>query len=383
MAELVQITPNFPPSVCGVGDHAAQIAAAFDGLGVRVYTIVASENPISEAGRSLQNVRSSRALAEALHASGARAVIVHFSGYGYAPYGLCDWLVDGLRQWKDRRSDGRIVTLFHEVYATGPIWRKSFWTSHPQRRIGRDLARLTDRCFVSSAVGAAQLGKIGAPEPCEVLPVFSNVGEPAQVAALSDRPAQAAVFGGRGQRELVYEALARHAPQTDKLLTELNIDRLLDVGPEMPAPSRIANRPVEALGVLSAEQVSETLAACRLGLFDYPASRLTKSGILAAYLAHGVLAFNTRGASLGDTGDGGAPVMGFASVGAIAGSASARAGAGHDWYRTHNVATVARRLFEAAGVGSMSVAPTQTPPERDDPRTLTKAGRAGQNNAQG
>jgi hypothetical protein len=55
-------------------------------------------------------------------------VLLHFSGYGYARRGLCRWLVDGLTRWKAAGAQRRVVTMFHEVYASGPIWRSSFWT---------------------------------------------------------------------------------------------------------------------------------------------------------------------------------------------------------------------------------------------------------------
>ena len=353
MPDLVQITPNFPPIICGVGDYAAQMAAAFENLGAQLATVVANEPPILERGQSLRDARSAHTLAEALRDTGARAVIVHFSGYGYAPYGLCDWLVDGLRFWKESRPDRRIVTLFHEVYATGPIWRRSFWTSRPQQRIARDMARMSDRCFVSSTVGAAQLSKIGAPGICEVLPVFSNVGEPTEVAPLLDRPSQAVVFGGRGQRRQVYEALERRPRQTEKLLSDLKIDRILDIGPDLKLAARIAGRPVEALGVLPADRVSETLLASRLGLIDYPSNRLTKSGIFAAYLAHGVLVFNLgEDAALPTGADVPPQNAGFASLDSIAANGQATAAAGHAWYRKHGVVVVARRVFEAAGNGA-------------------------------
>jgi len=366
MPDLVQITPNFPPLVCGVGDHAAHIASAFERMGAHLHTVVANEHPISKGGQSLDGVRSAHALADALRGSGAGAVIVHFSGYGYGRHGLCDWLVEGLNSWKEEQPQGRIVTIFHEVYATGPIWRRSFWTSRPQRRIARDLARISDRCFVSSAVGADQLHKIGAPGIYEVLPVFSNVGEPAEVAPLLDRLPLAVVFGGCGQRRRVYEALERHPRQTERLLSELKIDRILDIGPDLQLADRIAGRPVEALGVLPANQVSETLLASRLGLLDYPGNRLTKSGILAAYLAHGVFAFNLGG-DASPAGEADVPPhgAGAASLDSIAAYGQATAAAGHAWYRKHGVAVVARRLFEAAETVTLPTTAAHRAPDDD------------------
>ncbi|SNT36795.1 hypothetical protein [Tropicimonas sediminicola] len=342
MANWVQITPNFPPVVCGVGDYSAGLAAALGNLGTGVTTLVANENPISQPGRSLHGARSSRALCDALRDTGARVAIVHFSGYGYAPRGLCHWLVEGLRGWKATQTDARIITIFHEVYATGPIWRTSFWTSHPQRRIARALCEITDRGFVSSGVGSDQLRRIGASLSCDVLAVFSNVGEPAEVTPLSRRSARAVVFGGRGQRAEVYHAIARNPQKTAQLLSNLQIDRLLDIGPRMPLPERIGECPVDALGTLPAEEVSRILVDCRLGLLHYPMDRMTKSGIAAAYFSHGLLTANTgtAGGAASNLKEG----VQYSSLDRLVAHCpdlQSVADAGHAWYQQHGVAAAA------------------------------------------
>ncbi len=126
MPEIAQISPNFPPVVCGVGDYAAKLAASFNSLGSPIVNIVANAHSIRGGERSLGGARSSKELCRVLNETGVRSVIVHFSGYGYARRGLCWWLLRGLRQWKQSHPEGRIVTIFHEVYAIGPIWRTSF-----------------------------------------------------------------------------------------------------------------------------------------------------------------------------------------------------------------------------------------------------------------
>lgn len=235
--------------------------------------------------------RTAAALVKALGA--ADTVFLHFSGYGYARWGLCRWLVEGLQAWKRRTPGRRLVTVFHEIYATGPIWRISFWTAPQQRRIARDLARLSDAAFVTSQGGHTQLRALAPDLSVEVLPVFSNVGEPADVMPLSARPSLAVVFGGSDPRARAYAAAA---PAIAAGFDRMGITEVIDIGPGQVAPQALADRPVRALGALSAEEVSTWLSSVRIGLLDYPGHVLTKSSIAAAYFAHGVLAVNTSNA---------------------------------------------------------------------------------------
>jgi hypothetical protein len=46
------------------------------------------------------------------------------------------------------------------------------------------------------------------------------------------------------------------------------------------------------LGVLTAEQISEELQQARFGAMVYPDALLGKPGVLAAYLSHGLFAWN-------------------------------------------------------------------------------------------
>jgi hypothetical protein len=46
---------------------------------------------------------------------------------------------------------------------------------------------------------------------------------------------------------------------------------------------------VEVWGIQSADTISELLLDARIGLLQYPAAYATKSGVLAAYMAHGLV----------------------------------------------------------------------------------------------
>lgn len=235
------------------------------------------------------------ALLGVLEGSDAQNVFVHFSGYGYARWGLCWWLVDGLRRWRLAQANRRLVTLFHELYATGPVWRASFWTSPPQRRNVRRLASVCDAAITTSPVTAAKLRAWRPGLSVTVSPVFSNVGELVAPARLANRAPVAVVFGQAQKRRRLYAALANSGPEIADGFRRVGVERILDIGPMIDTPPTMACLPVEALGSLSAEEVSRHLANARIGLADYPLHVVTKSGILAAYFAHGLLAVNASG----------------------------------------------------------------------------------------
>jgi hypothetical protein len=336
----VQITPAYPPSISGVGDYATALVqhGLFDGAFVN--TVVASPGslPTCNVQTAVLAQLTPHALCTVLEEIGADSVLLHFSGYGYARWGLCHWLIKGLRDWKYRHCDRRIITLFHEVFATGPVWRSSFWTSGMQRRIAGELVRFSDAGFVTSGAGYSQLIQAYPSKSIDVLPVFSNVGEPLEVSTLDRRQPQAVVFGGARTRQRNYDSAAEHERCLGRLLDQLEISDLIDIGPGNVAPLRLAGRPVSALGILEATDISLILAKTRVGLLDYPGNYLAKSGVAAAFLAHGVLLVNTS--RIGKLTDGMAEGRELIFLDQSINSQidlEAVAIAGYSWYRPHRL----------------------------------------------
>lgn len=289
---IVQITPAYPPDICGVGDYAAILAWKFQDMGLPIETLVARPGgAMPKDNIGLARGVDTTELAEALDKY--NRVLLHFSGYGYARRGLCRWLVDALRRWKAGMGKRRLVTMFHEVYATGPVWRMSFWTASPQKRNARDLALLSDAHFVSSAGGHTKLIQLLPDINAELLPVFSNIGEPDAPAPLCEREGRAIVFGGSAQRQKAYKALKRVESELTRRLNQIGVFEITDIGPNMRVPKRIAGCDVKPMGVLPGQEVSNILARARIGFIDYAGDVLTKSGIAAAYFAHRVLIVNS------------------------------------------------------------------------------------------
>jgi hypothetical protein len=280
---VVHIVPSLPPPHEGVGSFAMALAEALRARhGIESRFAAAAElprDPTALAG----------ALADAVDRDGESAVLLHYANYGYQPRGCPAWLVEGLARWRPRHH-GRLVTMFHEIAATGAPWRSSFWLSPLQRRLAAALARRSEGLTTSLEVHRRLLLRWVPDREVAVLPVFSTVGEPSAPPPLSARALRLVVFGGPGTRARAYRELG---PALALACRTLGIEEVCDVGPgdgpgNGPAAARLPV-PVRRLGALPSAEVSELLAGSLAGFIGYPAPFLPKSTIFAAYCAHRML----------------------------------------------------------------------------------------------
>lgn len=288
---LVQIVPHLPPPPEGLGGHAQALGAALRErchIDSRFVVCDPRWEGDSAGGVLRLPARTRSALAACLEEAGAEALLLHYANYGYQRRGCPVWLVDGVRQWRARGGGRRLVTIFHEVYATGPPWRSSFWLSPLQRRLAAELAVRSDALTTSLALYAQALRRWVAAERIAVLPVASTVGEPGAVPPLTARRRRLVVFGSAGVRGRAYGPAA---PELVAACRALGIDEILDVGPAgaMAPPAAVAGVPVRVIGTLPAGEVSALLLEALGGFLAYPPAFLAKSTIFAAYCAHGAL----------------------------------------------------------------------------------------------
>jgi hypothetical protein len=298
---VMQIVPAPPAAADGLGGYAAALGPRLAALlGGEVRLLVGA--PERADGRRADAVpeRSAEGLLGALRAwrdeqpDDSCAVILQYAGYGYQARGCPRWLVDGLAAWRRLSPGCRLVTFFHEVYASGPPWRSSFWLSTVQRRLAARLAGMSDGTATSLDLYAALLGRLcPRAAPAAVLPVVSNVGEPAVVPPLAARPRRLIVFGGAGNRSRIY---SRHLADLAAACRAAGAVEIADVGPPVDLPAAVGEIPVARLGLLPAAEVSAALLGAVAGFLAYPAAFLGKSGAFAAFCAHGLATVCTSAA---------------------------------------------------------------------------------------
>lgn len=288
--EIIQIVPELPPAINGLGDQAYLLAKELKReYGIETKFIVGNA---TQGGRidgfsiTAMEQRTALALDDVLNefCPSDGVVILHYVGYGYARRGCPFWLLDGLKKWRGGMQGRRLITMFYEVYASGAPWRSSFWTSPFQRSIAANLACLSDACRTNMRRYARILGKIAGRTDVSVMPVFSNVGDATDIKPYDERKRRMVVFGGETWRAKVYE---EHRNELLAAFRMLDLEELVDVGPptavnfQLPVPFR-------QCGTISAAEISAILSDARVGVLGYPPAFLGKSTIFAAYAAHGL-----------------------------------------------------------------------------------------------
>lgn len=295
MKTLLQILPRRPGTRGGVGDYAlslAQLLAA--DFGVRTIFAIPNTEEEDVAGFAVRRIDP----ACGLTSDHVDWLLLHYVNYGYQPRGLPMWLPRWLEFTRAPRRTP-LITIFHELYASGPPWRSAFWLQPAQKRIAQTIARLSASCLVSSGTVAKQLRALHPAARISIQPVPSNFGEPALSAAqIAERnPRRWAICGGTALVPRNLRSFARHW----QLLPEtIRPNELYVIGGAETEETRAALRGWEGVRVsyhplVAVEEASRLLATCAFGWLDYldrrsvPLEVTLKSSSFAAYAAHAVV----------------------------------------------------------------------------------------------
>src|SRR5262245_39459494 len=297
---LIQVVARGPAAEPdGIADYALVLARALKAYrganSVFLSTTPSVEaTPVESDWRTVcVSTRQAQTLASTIQSLSAEidacGVILHFSGYGYQKRGVPLWLARGVRNW--RRGAGRVplVAIFHELYATGRPWQSAFWLSPLQKQIARSILRLSSAAIAPNERYRKQLleWEEGRLIKITAMPVFSNVGEPGCGSAPCRRSAAAIVFGLAGVEDRLFGIYRR---DLERIIAALGIEKIFDVGPRFSSvPSSLAGVPIISKGILPHGAVSELLQKARFGFVAYPLDFIGKSGVFAAYAAHGVV----------------------------------------------------------------------------------------------
>ena len=300
---VIHICPQLPPAVCGVGDYALVLGRRMEDLGSDIqcrWIACGWKAAAAKEARKGANSESSSSRAQGMWSAintmsggavGQTILILHYSGYGYDRSGAPTWLAEAIERRTQQAETYKVVTVFHELFATGLPWQRAFWLSGKQRRVAARIARASDAVVTNRESSAKwleqQTGRALGSVPH--IPVSSNIGEPATILPWDERPRVAVLFG---QAKFKAPFFTGHrAKQTAELCRQHAITTWIDIGPagasEHTALSRAGIR-VQRLGYLPAASAAAHFANARFVLFDYFPGYLAKSSVLAAAAAHGV-----------------------------------------------------------------------------------------------
>jgi hypothetical protein len=247
-----------------------------------------------------------------------------------------------MESWLAASPRRSLWVYFHEVYASAPPWRRTFWISRRQRRLASRLVRMSSLSLTSLPLYEQLLRRLGARGRILVRAIPSSVGEIEVPPPFAERGAQLAVFGSAGVRARAY----RSSDLIAAACRVLAIADVLDLGPGDVAPSTCGDYPVRALGELSTEDVSRNLRRIRAGFLAYPLDFLGKSSVFAAYAAHGLLPICCgRAATRTEAPAAGIHYWDVGGPGTTPAAPGGIAAAAHAWYGGHDLRSLAALLL--------------------------------------
>jgi hypothetical protein len=357
---ILQIVPRVPGGLDGVGDYALNLAAKLrDRFGC--ITAFATPNPSSAT-----SIRGFEVLPLDIvqHQPGRfEHILLHYVNYGYQKRGVPFGLLSILRHM--RRPDRRkLLTIFHELYASGPVLSSSFWLQPLQIHLTKSVARLSDECIVSSDSFLGQLRRLVPCARINVHPTASGLEEPQlsreQIASRDVH--RWVIVGGTGLAERCLRSLSnaiREIPDS------IGPRRLLVLGGEDNPVVRalLADLPIQSdyHPRIAAPEASQILRTCSFAWFNYfhrtnvETSVVLKSSAFAAVCAHAVIpVFPHRGRLISLEGDqlpGPFFVSRCENDVPNPGSRAATAQAVYDWYQRHASSEIlANRVAELLGL---------------------------------
>lgn len=295
MKKILQIVPRPPGPFDGVGDYALTLAGKLRDLAVHdtVFAVHHFDRKANVNGFDLYPLQS------VAHGNlEFDQIILHYVNYGYHNRGTPFGLVSILSRLQ-RQNNGRFLTIFHELYASGPPWQSAFWLRPLQKRIATSVAGISDACVVSNETMARELAILTPNANALVHPVISNFGEPTLAAGqIAQRdPHRWAVCGGtlpversvRSFRAILSRIPSEIAPR----------ELFIFGGNDNPAVrSLIGAFPkieIHYRPNIAASDASDILSKSSFQWLDYfhrrdvPTDVLLKSTAFAAACAHGVI----------------------------------------------------------------------------------------------
>ena len=305
MSTLLQIVPKVPGGIDGVGDHALTIAKKLrDKFGCD--TVFATFKTSSAGNPGAFEVLSLDGL---LDDSSRKYdhTLLHYVNYGFQKRGVPFRLLSILRALR-RQHRGKLLTIFHELYASGPPWTSAFWLQPLQVHLAKSVGHLSDACIVSSDNFRRELERMVPNAHVELHPVPSGIGEPSlSPDQIGDRdPHRWAIFGGTALVERSLRSLGQLLPRIPDSIAPRKLFVL--GGEDNPvARSLLIDLAVESdyRPHIAAADASEILKTCSFGWFNYfhrpdvETSVILKSSAFASACAHGVIpVFPHRGSAV-------------------------------------------------------------------------------------
>ncbi|PYK42517.1 MAG: hypothetical protein DME46_10280 [Verrucomicrobia bacterium] len=291
---VLQIVPRVSDALDGVTDYALNLGKALLAH-YRLRSVFAPIEPSQLSGKD--EFRIAPIAGAGVSPDKPAHLILHYVNYGYQKRGLPFSLLPILRALRES-CRGRLLVIFHELFASGPPWKSEFWLQPLQKKIARDVARLADARLVSSESMRQSLEKLAPGLDAVVHPVPSAFGEPViDPAELRERDNHRwLICGGT---ELVERSLRSFLRVVGTIPASVAPRNLAVVGGRENSRVRqmlktLADIHCEYQPAVSPEKASQILSTCAFAWLDYFTTGprpdlLLKSSSFANVCAHAVV----------------------------------------------------------------------------------------------
>ncbi len=292
---VLQVLPKVPPAVCGVGDYAWGIAQRLEAeQGIQSSFLCAGttwKEPVGEVEFPVHRLPdlSTRSLVDFVVSRKGEfsAVILHLSCYGFQKRGVPLWLAAAWKQLSQIQDRPRLLTMFHELAASGPVTSSAFWLRPLQQWVIRRIALASDGLRTNREGYASWLRSIPGMNGREIvaMPVFSNFGEPKTLPAWTEREPAMFMFGwGIYTGESLADTISRAADHCRRL----GLSRLHVLGERQLRDVETPGVELHGHGFMAAANISRLLLSCRVGYSAYNPEFFGKSTLMAAFASHGL-----------------------------------------------------------------------------------------------
>lgn len=283
---IIQVTPEATPAIGGVASYAENIQKELQHQQIENYTVsfsgteVATGTYFSNCDTAIFEQHINQLLIQLKNKE--CVILLHYVSYGYDKNGLPFYLTSIIKRVTPQI---KVITLFHEIGADGPIWSKAFWTARLQKNIAKQLAVRSDRLITTTAWYQEILEQwVGHSKNVTLAPVFSNMGEPTIRISMAERKKMIVIFGGKALKEKLYQ---NYLQDILALKASYQIAEIIDIGLALDS-AFYKTTGIQSLGICTDEVVSSYLSNAWLGVMHYDLRTIDKSGVHAAYQAHGL-----------------------------------------------------------------------------------------------
>lgn len=296
---LVQILPNIGSAPGGVRDYALLLAEELKrSHGIEIVFIAGeTDGTIAHSDIASWTIRRifawtsqclQKTVEQVIAGDTNPVLLLHYVNYGYQKRGVPFCLNSGLKRLKSSFPDLKLITVFHELYATGNPWQSSFWLSPSQRSLAKQVAHLSDWIITSIPLYQRELLGWGiSSDRISLHQVFSTAGELYDPTPLNVRRRQMVVFGTPGLKKRLYEKMGI---KLHRVMSALKLDEIVDIGaPSFTNNNIFQNISIIQTGIIPVQKISEILAESYAGALFYAPAYLGKSTVFATYCAYGLL----------------------------------------------------------------------------------------------